>query len=268
MAHHRELQDPPGQAAPGYLYRDHQEGRNRRHQVAAGHRHAPGRRPAGPPQHRPPGRLPGFPAGVAQDPLRALSRPGPEPGPPPRGGAGAGDRQVRRHRVLDAAGPARHPGRRGLHRHAGADRRHQDPHQDRQGVCRGPGQPHRGAGPGRGDRCGAGRCSLESRRRPHQGDPQGPVPAFHHLQLPDGCLPQARVRQPPGHGSGPASLRARLHHLHAYRLDLNELGGNLGRRRTGEAQLRRQVLGGPLQEPRQEGQGRPGSPRVHPSRPT
>ena len=77
------------------------------------HRHQPRRRPADAPDRRPPRRLHAEPAALAQGPLGPVGGARPVRGRPARRRAGARDRGVHRARVLDARGAARDRRRRG-----------------------------------------------------------------------------------------------------------------------------------------------------------
>ena len=74
------------------------------------------------------------------------------------------------------------------------------------------------AAPGPGDR------ADRTRRSPSvsvEEKPYTPAPgrAVHHLDPAAGGQPQAAVLRPADDAGGPAAVRERLHHLHAYRLD-------------------------------------------------
>ena len=88
--------DPAVEDPAGHLQRDHRGRDPRGVRPSARHRHEPRRRPAGPPDRRPPRRLHAEPAAVAEGPVGPVGRPRPVGRRPARRRAGAGDRRVHR----------------------------------------------------------------------------------------------------------------------------------------------------------------------------
>ncbi len=114
---------------------------------------------------------------------------------------------------------------------------------------------------GSGSRRRAARCGLRGLVRGGQALYPPAVPAFPHLDPAAGSGSQAPLRCPPGHVGGAASLRGRVHHLHAHRL--HHLVGHrtCGCAVAGREAVRRGVRAGCAAHLRQEGQERARGPR-------
>ena len=181
-------------------------------------RHRPGRRAAGAPRARLPGRLQPVAGAVAQGPARPVRRPRAVAGAAHDRRARGGDRSLRRPRVLVDRGRVRAPDP-DLHRQAQQARR-----QEVRAVHRHRRRHRRGRAPAH--RRGRQRRAARHRRR-QQGAQAPPVAAVHHLDAAAG-RPRASSASPPPHHARRAEAvrrrgdRRRGHgrpdQLHAYRL--------------------------------------------------
>ena len=110
--------------------------------------------------------------------------------------------------------------------------------------------------PGRTSRCGRWR----------RGRGGGAVRAVYDLDPPAGGGAQAAFSAAAHHAGGPGSLRGRLHHLHADRLDHPVGRGPEGGPVAGPSLYGAAYVPERPRALRQEGQERPGGPRGHPPR--
>ena len=121
----------------------------------------------------------------------------------------------------------------------------------------------------RGQRPPPRRGAARPRPRRHLGRVEAlhaqAVRAVHDLDAAAGGRPQAALLRRAHDALGPAAVRERLHHLHAYRLDDAVRVGDQRRPRAGPRALRRRVR---LPEPaavHPQGQERAGGARGHPA---
>ena len=235
------------------LQRHHQVRRHPGDGEAPRRRHGAGRRLPRPPRPRLPRRLPPVAGALAQAARRQVRR------PRPVGGAAAdrrprdGDRGLPRPRVLDRQGPPRHPARRHLRCPPRRPRRQEA----RQVRPRQRGRRHPRRRRDRGPR------PRRHGRRVEARHPQ-PVRPVHDLDAAAGGEPQVRHGRAPDDERRAAALRGRPYHLHAHRRHRHGAGGGDGRPRRDQGPLRsslRPLLAAHVQE---QGQERPGGPRVHP----
>ena len=262
-----------GPRAPDGLPRDHAAGDQRRGGEPARDRHGPRRGPGGASHPRPPLRLRGQPRALAQGDVRSLRRTRAVRRDPARGRPGARTDEVPRRVVLgprghlrrrrearpaDVPGPAplgrRDPGGARLRlrpgRRAQAQRQGRAPDQE----------------PGRGP----GRRAARHRVRRALGRVEAlHPPSLRALPYDDhaaGGQPQARLQCLLHDVGGAASLRERLHHLHAYRLH-DALGdGDLRGPEPGPRPLRPGVRPRRPAHLRLQGEERAGGARGDPSR--
>ena len=259
LARRRGRQRPGGEDPAGDVQRDHRGRDPRRVRPPAPDRHEPRRRPADAPDRRPPRRLHAQPAAVAQGPRGPVGRPRPVGRRPARRRARARDRRLHRPRVLDARGDPR-------------DRRRR-----RRSPPRSSGSTAQPLDVGDGEtaeRHAAALRELTPRRhegRDAQADAQ-PGAAVHDVDAPAGGEPQARLQPEADDVDRPAPVRGRrhagrprrAHHLHANGLDRDR------RRRDGRGPrrhprpVRRAVHDAEGPGLQDEGEGRPGGPRVDP----
>ena len=117
-----------------------------------------------------------------------------------------------------------------------------------------------------------GRCAphpppqVEVDRHRHRGKAEHPpaLGAVHHLHAAAGSQPQAPALGPRHHAHGAEPLRARLHHLYAYRLGASVRPGHLGGAERGAWALRQGVPAGRAPALLEQECQRPGSARGHP----
>ena len=230
------LAEGPGQADG--LPRDHQGRDPARGQRDPRARPGPRRRPGDPPHPRPPLRLRGLAGPVEEGHDRPVRRPRAVRRDPPRRRPRARAHRVPQRVVLGHRGALR-PGL--VQREARRGRR--QARGDRQGLQRPRrAHPRRRRAPDRG-------VGDLARRRPRRPGVRGPLGrgqalpplargAVHDLDAAAGGQPQAALGRAAHDARRAGALRARLHHLHAYRL--HDPVGVGGQRRAcpGRAALR------------------------------
>ena len=247
------------------LPRDH-EGRDRGRARAHPRRSTSARRLAGDAADpRPALRLRGLARALEEGDAAAVGRPRPVGGDAARRRARARTDGVRVRRVLGHRGRFRSRALRGAAR---STRREAD----RAGPRL---RPRRAARPEGRPAARRGRCALARRRargrrlrRPlRRGEAVHPPPgcALHDLDPPAGGVAQAALHGPDDDARRPAAVRARLHHLHAHRLDDAVRDGADGGADAGARAVRPGVRPRCAAALRPQGQERAGGARGDPS---
>ena len=157
--------------------------------------------------------------------------------------------------------------RSGVQRHTGRARRHEGGHRQGLHVRRHSRRRTSSSSP-RGVR-GRWPTSLDRRvvhgaLRRGEAVPQRPEGAVHDQHPAAGGRPQAATRRRTGHAHRPGSVRAWLHHLHAYRQRRPQRRGARRRPRRGAAHVRRQLPVARAAPVQHQGEERAGGPRGHP----
>ena len=250
------------------LPRDHEAGHRELPGTYPRHRRGAGRRAGIPAHHRPALRLRGLPGPLEEGRPAPLRRPGPERGDPHAGRPRAGADALRPVRVLGPRGDVQDGARRGVHRPARLRQRAADRgrpglrprHGRAEAEDRGPPERRGGGDPPRRPSERGLPCRLRGGEALHSQS----GPSVHDLDPAAGGQPEAPVRRPPHDARGPATLRERLHHLHADGLGRPQQRGDPDHPRRDRYDLRSGVPARIAAVLPDQGQECAGGPRGHP----